>query len=200
LGAVAVLSAEYEEAEDCFTESLALCRELGERLGMARALGNLGETVRQQGDYATAQGYYREAMTIAQEIGYQLNVAINLANLGNAAVALDDDTAAARYYREAMHKAIEIGATPYALDDLVGVAGVMARTGHGERTVRALELLGLTLHHPAIWGETRSSIESLLADLQAKLPPDVVEAALQRGRALDLEMTVAEIMKESCET
>jgi predicted ATPase len=191
LGAIAVLSSEYREAEDCFTESLALCRELGDRRGMARALGNLGETVRQRGDYATAQGYYRKAMTVSQEIGYQLNVAINLANMGNAAVALDDDTAAARYYREAMHKALEIGVIPYALDDLVGLAGVMARAGRAER---ALELLGLALHHPAIWGETRSTIESLLTDLRAKLPPDVVEAGLERGKSLELE-AAAEILE-----
>jgi hypothetical protein len=91
-----------------------------------------------------------------------------------------------------MHKAIEIGGAPYALDDLACLAGVMARTGQAER---ALELLGLALHHPAIWDETRSTIESLLTDLRAKLPPDAIEAALGRGQSLELETVVAEILE-----
>jgi hypothetical protein len=36
----------------------------------------------------------------------------------------------------------------------------------------------------------------LVAELEAELPPDVVAAAQERGRARDLEATVAELLVE----
>ena len=79
------------------------------------------------------------------------------------------------------------------LDGLTGLAGIIARAG---RLERALELLGLVLHHPAFINETRPILEPILADLRAKLLPDVVTEALARGESLPLEETVAEVLTE----
>jgi class 3 adenylate cyclase/tetratricopeptide (TPR) repeat protein len=195
LGSVALMLAEYKEAQACYTESLALCRELGERLGVAVALAALGETARKQEDYATAQYRYQEALSISKEIGHRLGVAITFNNLGHMAVAQGDHAAAASYYHEAIQIAMDIGVVPVALDCLAGLAGVLAaRPGQAER---ALELLGLALHHQALDSDAKLTIEPILADLRAKLPPDVVEAALERGQSLELEAVAAEILREA---
>jgi hypothetical protein len=56
----------------------------------------------------------------------------------------------------------------------------------------ALELLALILCHPASWPWAKDRAAPLVAQLEAELPPDVVAAAQERGRARDLEVTVAE--------
>jgi tetratricopeptide (TPR) repeat protein len=171
-----------------------LSRELGDRLGVAMALGNLGEAARYQEDHASAYVYQREALDIFREIGHQVNVALTLANLGHGAAARGDHATAEPHYREALQVATAIGATSIVLDSLAGLAGVLAQTG---RPARALELLGLVAHHPALLTrDTQPVIESALAHLRAQLTPETVEAGLARGRDRALEDVVTEVLAE----
>ncbi|MCP4544085.1 MAG: tetratricopeptide repeat protein [Chloroflexi bacterium] len=194
MGAVAQILAEYEEATTHFTESLALCREMGDRRGVAVRLTNLGELARLQGDYATAQHHSQQALEIFEELGAQQSLAVTLGNLGHVSVAMGDHVAAAPYYHKAIQIAMTVGAIPAALEALAGLVGVLAQSGQAER---ALELLGLVQHHPALDSEIRRIIEPILADLRAKLPQDVVDAALEQGKSLELEAVVAEIFKDT---
>ena len=77
------------------------------------------------------------------------------------------------------------------LHALTGVAHLLARAGEQER---ALELLVLILDHPASHQEFKSRAARLQAELTAELPPEVVEAAQERGRARDLDATVAKLL------
>ena len=69
----------------------------------------------------------------------------------------------------------------------------MAEEGEKER---ALELLALVLHHPISWQWAKDRAAPLVAQLEAELSPDVAAAAWERGRASDLEETVAELLDE----
>jgi hypothetical protein len=129
-----------------------------------------------------------------REIDAQWGIALVSGNLGHVAVPLGDDVAAADYYREAIRVAMTIGALPIALESVVGLAWTPAHAG---QTERALELLGLASHHPALMSDTRPILEPILADLRARFPPDAVEAALERGKALELETVVAEILNDA---
>jgi hypothetical protein len=80
------------------------------------------------------------------------------------------------------------------LHALTGVAHLLAHAGEPER---ALEILALILGHPASHQEFRSRAARLQAELIAELPPEVVEAALERGRARDLDATTAELLSAS---
>jgi tetratricopeptide (TPR) repeat protein len=161
---------------------------------MAGTLNNLGEVTRLQGDYSTAQRHYQEALDIAKEIDSQRLVAITYCNLGHTNVTLGDNRAAMHCYHKAIRITMIIEAIPIALESLAGLAQVTARTGQAER---ALEFLGLARHHPALMSDTKPIIESILADLRAKLPSDVVEAALKRGNTLELDTVVAEILGDT---
>ena len=64
---------------------------------------------------------------------------------------------------------------------------------------RAVELYALASRHPAVansrWFEDVAGKQ--IAALAAGLPPEVAAAARERGRALDLDATVAEWLAET---
>ena len=69
-------------------QALQLRQTLDDRLGMARSLGNLGNTARQLGDRAKSRAYFAECLVIFRELGHQWGIATTLLNLG---VMADDD-------------------------------------------------------------------------------------------------------------
>ena len=77
---------------------------------------------------------------------------------------------------------------------LVGVARLWAGVGRHEQ---AAELLGLVLGHPALIEECRRYAEPVLAMVRDSLPAGELEAALARGKSLDLHQVVSEIVDES---
>jgi hypothetical protein len=87
--------------------------------------------------------------------------------------------------------ATEIQVIP--LEPLAGLAGLKAEVGELER---ALELLGLSLHHPAFNPEVRLVADPILTKLRDELPPDMVEAGPERGRSLDYDTVVQELLAE----
>ena len=59
------------------------------------------------------------------------------------------------------------------------------------------ELLGLVIHHPATIAFIKEGEVALLLDeLREKMPADELEAALERGKVLDLDTVAAEILAE----
>jgi hypothetical protein len=80
------------------------------------------------------------------------------------------------------------------LETLCGFAHLSARIG---QPARALELLALVLSHPSSAQECKDRAARLQVALRAELPPEVVEAAQERGRARGLDAAVAELLSES---
>jgi hypothetical protein len=95
------------------------------------------------------------------------------------------------YLRQALSEATAIGVAPLTLDALVGVAQLRAETGQGEL---AVELLGVILNHPSVEVDSAQLAETILASLRETLPEEQVEAALERGRGLELGKVVAELL------
>ena len=79
----------------------------------------------------------------------------------------------------------------------------MIRRGLGRCTIVyrqpawAAELLGLVLGHAALDEENRRHAEPVLATLREALPAGELGAALERGKSLDLDAVVAEILAEA---
>jgi len=98
------------------------------------------------------------------------------------------DAAAAHYYR-----AFSIGLADNTLalvtNVVAGLAQLYAEIG---QTERAAELLGLAQYHPATESQSQARrIGPLHAELEGRLPPAVLAAALRRGAALDLHQLSA---------
>jgi predicted ATPase len=191
LGVASYALTDYDDAQSYLTESLAVYRGLGDRLGEAVVLNNLGEIARLRENYAIARDYYQKTLEINREIGEQLMVATGLVNLGHVAIALEDHHAAPNWYLEAVQMSSKIGAVPIALESLAGLAEVLAQSDAVEP---ALEILGLVLHHPAIDGETQLVAEPILESLCSKVPSDITDAALERGKGMELETVIAELL------
>jgi len=135
--------------------------------------------------------YYEEALAIERELGLPAAWLFN--SLGHAYIGLDEDDVAWGYLREALKESLATGQVLVALEGLVGVALLRAKA---VRYARAAELLGLVLGHPALDKGTRWYAEPVLAMLRESLPTDELEATLARGKALDLEQVVAELLED----
>ena len=191
LGTTALYRGEPDEAVEHWQASLAISREIGDRWTAAATLNNLGYTALSRHDHRRAGVYLEEGLTLFREIGDRAAIAQTLINLGHVACALDQTPAARERYAEALGTAVELNAAPMILEILAGVACLRAQEGAAEP---ALELIGLALHHPGTNSDIKALAEPLLATLRDRLPSEVVESALARGRASDLQTTAAEML------
>jgi tetratricopeptide (TPR) repeat protein len=80
------VSGRFAEADECFEQSLALLRELGDWRTIGFMLNNLGVIAHLQGDYELAVGRYEEALAIFREIGERT---WELPTLGNLLAAIN---------------------------------------------------------------------------------------------------------------
>ncbi len=145
-----------------------------------------------QGDYATARDYLQQSLVIRQAIGDQYGLASSLINLSFVHFHLHPEQA-----HSSLHKALAIAqdlrATHLILEVVVGFAWLYM---HEALPTRAGELAGLAQHHPAHNSEIQQCLDELLPQLEASLPPAELQAALARGKTLDLDTVVAELLEE----
>jgi len=115
-----------------------------------------------------------------------------LANLGVAALRQDQLAQAHQHVCQALRTATELRMVyVYALP-LPATALLLAELGHTEQ---AVEVYALASRHPLVsasrWFD--EVVGRRTATVTAGLPPEVVAAAQARGRARDLQTTVAEL-------
>jgi tetratricopeptide (TPR) repeat protein len=100
---------DYAAARAHLEESLTMRRELGDRVGIANSLSNLGNAALEQGDYAAARTLYEESLAINREIDRKLDVVFLLEGFASLALAQTDRMRSAQLHgaadawREAMN-------------------------------------------------------------------------------------------------
>ena len=84
--------------------------------------------------------------------------------------------------------------------DVINLLYEFARLKAAQNNLKeAVQLLALVVEHPTsnqtrlFEGRIRDSAKGLLAELEAKLPPDIYSMALERGRELDLDDIVNDL-------
>ena len=190
LAAVATDRRDFMGASRYLAESLALCRETGDRMGAARVLNNLGVVASRQEAHAEARGYFEQYQAIAAETGDRWGAAVALVNIGETYLEEEQDEAAWHNLGLGLQASWAIQDLTGCLLVLADIARLLIRKG---QLVRAAELLGLALNHPASYGEIELAGQPALVALHEKLPAGEIEAALRHGRALNMEQVVAEI-------
>ncbi len=100
---------DYPRAIQRYQQSLATAREISDRDGEGRALGNLGIVYGRLSDYPQAIEYHQQSVTIAREIGNRQGEGIALGNLGNAYYFLGDYPQAIEYHQQSLTIKREIG-------------------------------------------------------------------------------------------
>jgi predicted ATPase len=194
LGLDALGLMEYGEARQLLQDSLAIRQEMGLPWFHTEVLLWQGELANVLGHYAEAARLAQEALSVSQRLAYPDLTARSLQVLGDATCELGDLRKARECFLQALETAATVEAAPLALLTLVGIARLLLAAG-GEME-RASELLALVLHHPASWQWTKDRAAPPIAGLEAELSPDVLAAAQERGRACELESSVAELLVE----
>ncbi|UCC63660.1 MAG: hypothetical protein JSV36_00950, partial [Anaerolineae bacterium] len=135
-----------------------------------------------------------ESVVVSREMGDREAVGRALAVLGYAARGLRHLDQAGLHLHKVLETAAEGGFTTLMLA-LPAVALLLADRGE---VGRAVELYALASRYPFVansrWFEDVAGKHIAVA--AATLPPDVVAAAQERGRARDLDATVAELLIE----
>jgi serine/threonine protein kinase/tetratricopeptide (TPR) repeat protein len=192
LGVITASWGDSDIAKKHFEESLLIRREIGDRAGIASTLDNLGMLAKEQQDYAEAHRYFEESLLIRREIGERRGVTNSLINLGAVSVAQDKTDEAETYFREALTEAQNLEALTLVLEILVEFAGLRVRTGDHER---AAELLGVALYHPSLDTAVQMATKPILTTLGEKLSPEALNPCLERGKTLELNGVIKDLLK-----
>jgi len=123
-------------------ESLAICRELGDRQGIASALVKLGNAATEMGEYGAAGAFLEEALETWRDLQDKHGTARALISLGWVALRPGDYPLARRRLAEALALSRELGDTRSMGFELSGLGEIAMREGD---TRRAAQLVGESL-------------------------------------------------------
>jgi tetratricopeptide (TPR) repeat protein len=151
----------------------------------------LGDTYAELEQEEKAETLYKQSLELCRETGYRWGVASSLNRLGNVAAQTGDFEGAAAYLLDALKTAMEARAQTVALASLVGMATLLARTGKREI---AAEYTSFAINHLSCDGQTHYLGERLIAQLQSELPAETLDAALERGKSLELKEVASRIL------
>jgi tetratricopeptide (TPR) repeat protein/transcriptional regulator with XRE-family HTH domain len=134
----------WAEAITRHTAAVQVARQLGDQLGLANALGDLGNARQRTGDYpATAQAL-EEALRIYRALGSRLGEANALAALGTLRSLTSDYPAALLAQEEALGIYRELGDRPGQANALASLGDLARMTSDYPAAAQALEeTLGL---------------------------------------------------------
>jgi predicted ATPase/DNA-binding SARP family transcriptional activator len=186
---------QYEQARVQVQIALAISRELDDQLLIGCICFMLGSVALAEQAYAEAWQLLEEGVAVSREIKNRETLDYGLAVLGYAPRGLGQLPQAERYFYETLRTSAEIRSLLPLLLVLPGIALLLADRGEKER---AVELYALASRYPLVansrWFEDVAGKH--IAAVAATLPPDVVAAAQERGRAREMDATVAELLAE----
>jgi DNA-binding CsgD family transcriptional regulator len=184
-----------EHAAHYWEQSLALARELGDRVNAARSLANFAEYTVDPGDYDRRQALCEEALSLAQVAGHHAPILLCFSALIHIAIDRGDYRQAAERLQETLTLSVSGGWQWQLIEQL----GTIARLAHATgQPGLAVQLLGA---HDALRERAdirlspaqRVQLAQFVAEVQAAMPGETYAALLAAGRAMPLEdvLTVA---------
>ena len=139
-------------------------------------------------DYGAAKDLLKEAANLHKSIGQRDEWALAIAPLSHAARAQGDMARAGKYVCQALQTGAELRAFGLVITPVPAAALLLADTGEAEL---AAEIHALARRHPYV--ATSRFYEDIvgkqITTVAASLPPDVVAAAQELGRARNLWAT-----------
>ncbi len=198
-GILAAHQGAWEQAVAYYEESLALWRPLGNEWGIGLALNNLGDVAIHLGDLERATTALAEALERSRAVADQGMVAFCLLNLGWVARLRGAVAQAEGLQREALALAWELGdplRCAAALEQLASTAGAAGQGARAARLLGAAAAARETIGAPQPAPE-QADVKDAVAAARAALGEATWSAAFASGKALALEMAVAEALGEA---
>jgi predicted ATPase/DNA-binding SARP family transcriptional activator len=192
IGLVYMEQGNYADADRYLIQALELCQKNRDRSLSATITHNLGWVAFLRGQYVEAEQRQIEAMPLFREVSDHGGLAVAHNLLGHIALRQGNLSRAMACYRDGLAEAEHIRPTPVVLESLAGMAGVWAQTGVA---MHAAEIVGLVIGHPHCGPEVSHVTPFVLQLLRRALSPAELEAALKRGRQLDLNQVMNEILR-----
>jgi tetratricopeptide (TPR) repeat protein len=118
LGLLADNLGRREEAQQYYTQALAILREVGDRRGEGATLNNLGSLANSLGRQEEARAYFEQALAIRREVGDREGEGTTLHNMGALAESLGHSQEARAYYEQALAIYSAIGAEADVQDEV----------------------------------------------------------------------------------
>jgi tetratricopeptide (TPR) repeat protein len=129
-GWLAYFQGEFKQALTFLEESLNIWRELGNSLGIAQTLNNLGAVANGQGNYEQSRIYHSESLAIRRKHGDRRSIAVSLHNLGEVYLSQEDYDQARKSFEESLPIFKEVGYIMGVADSLNGLG--VAAEGQGD--------------------------------------------------------------------
>jgi predicted ATPase/DNA-binding SARP family transcriptional activator len=195
LGDVQMHLGRYKDARTQLRLSLELARETTYNRAIALSLLKLGWLALVEEAYTEARRWFQEALSVSQATGLRFMLANALTSLGVAERGLGNLGRASEHLYQGLKITIEIGFALWNLWWVASIALLLADEGEIER---AVELYALACRYPYVSNSRwfKDICGKHIAAVAATLPPDVVAAAQERGRARDLQATMEELLEE----
>jgi len=108
-GLLAYAQHDHKQARSLEEEALAIMRDLGDDVGIARALNVLGNVLMSLSDIEGARALYEEGLAIRERLGDKRGAAALLANLANVAHSLGDLSRVREFHERALGINREVG-------------------------------------------------------------------------------------------
>jgi len=172
LGAIAL--GKYDEAQAALEESVEINSAVGDRWGLEISYRGLGLVAQAKGDHGLATDSLHRSLQIFTEFGSHWDVARVFSEIAQSRFALGNDAEAEHFWRESLRIATETQGILTTMDALVGYASLLAKR---MELKSALQLLLISLDHPATVAETTVRADALAVEVKAQMTPEEVESA-----------------------
>jgi tetratricopeptide (TPR) repeat protein/transcriptional regulator with XRE-family HTH domain len=129
----------WAEAITRHEAAIQAARHLGDRVGQANALSDLGDVRRMTGDYPAALQSHQQALDIYRDLGNRLGQANALSDLGDVRRMTGDYAAAAQALEQALDIYRDLGNQRGEAHALLSLGDVRRRTGDYPAAAQALE-------------------------------------------------------------
>jgi predicted ATPase/DNA-binding CsgD family transcriptional regulator len=176
-------------------EALRLAEECGDYWLQASISGFLLASVyRALKQYPEALRWHRRGLELFELVGQSWGIGAIYRLIGFIWLKLKDYPATLRDYKASLRIFAENGQTHEQLFNLRYISEALICQSDFQR---AAELLAFVAHHPGSLNPARQLSLKLLAELEAELPPEQYQAALEKWRAATLETVVADVLAEN---
>jgi hypothetical protein len=185
----------WEEALDKWTESLKICKKIGDWAGEAQSLNSIGNFYSSLSQYAEAMRYYQDSLEISRKIGDGAGKSRSLANIGNVYYSLGQYPEALKYY----HWSLEMSRT---MGNVAGEAKTLGNIGLVYNVYKtdfknARYILFST--HGLLGGDFSGVAEPALALTLIDNPPGT-DGFLTMSEVLGLDLNSELIILSACNT
>ena len=194
LGLTASALGQYEEAREWYSRGMTIAEEQGDRTITAMIVGNDGFTSMMLGDHERSKQSALRAAQMARDVGSDYLLSGALTAVARSMIMEGNPEEAVDLLNESLRVSGAMGVDSFQAFTLADYSRIRVIEGEVEE---GLEWLGLAKSYPGNEYWPRLYFERVTDEIRGDVSDEEVEAAFERGAALDLKAVVAELLGET---